>query len=105
MDEVTSRGITRGAGDQLVQGGQTPAGRLVDQRAAIEVEQVEEEGSERHLASRARSTSSRLPKRLMVVWNGCGVPFGPERDDLAIEDELARRAAPGPAPPAPAPRR
>ena len=38
-----------------------------------------------------RSTSSLRPKRRIVTWNGCGVPFGAQRDRLAVEDQLARR--------------
>jgi hypothetical protein len=42
--------------------------------------------------ARSRSTSTRLPKRDIVTWNGAGRAILAQRNRLAVEHELARAA-------------
>ena len=51
------------------------ARRAVGEIVAVAPQAIEEEHRERQLAAQ-RSTSSLRPKRRIVIWNGCGAPFG-----------------------------
>ena len=72
---VTVRGMRRSGGDHRGHGGVAFGPRLVEQVLAVQVEQVEQEGVRGRVAA-SRSTSSRLPTRLAVTWNGWGRPSG-----------------------------
>ena len=86
---VTRRGTTSAGGHQLAPAPPSRrSSRLVEQRAAVQVEQVEEERSERQLVRAALDVEPAAEAAHRDLERVRGA-VGPERDGLAVEDELA----------------
>src|SRR5207245_2222241 len=64
--------------------------RFVDQRIAIEIQGIEEEGCERQLLAETRDVEF-PPEPPHGDLEGMRAAAGPNRDDFTVENELARR--------------